>query len=58
MGIVLNGFKSTGLWPSNRHVFKDEDFCASLDLTEKNENQENIKPLSATSTVNPAKKKA
>lgn len=24
MDIALNGCKSTGLWSSNRHVFKDE----------------------------------
>lgn len=30
MDIALNGFKSTGLWPCNRYVFRDEDFSASM----------------------------
>jgi len=30
MDLALNGFKSTGLWPCNRCVFRDEDFSASM----------------------------
>lgn len=28
MDIALNGFKSTGMWPCNRHEFDDDDFYA------------------------------
>ncbi|XP_076395897.1 uncharacterized protein LOC105663718 [Megachile rotundata] len=31
MDIALNGFKSTGIWPCNKHEFKDEDFCTSTE---------------------------
>nr|XP_012149906.1 PREDICTED: uncharacterized protein LOC105663718 [Megachile rotundata] len=31
MDIALNGFKSTGIWPCNRHEFKDEDFCTPME---------------------------
>lgn len=27
MDIALNGFKSTDIWPCNRHEFDDDDFC-------------------------------
>lgn len=31
MDIALNGFKSTGVWPCNRHEFQDEDFCTPIE---------------------------
>lgn len=34
MDIALNGFKATGLWPCDRNVIKEEDFVASLNISE------------------------
>nr|XP_026496140.1 uncharacterized protein LOC113400706 [Vanessa tameamea] len=39
MDIALNGFKATGLWPCDRKVIKEEDFVASLNISDPS-NQE------------------
>ncbi|CAH0718711.1 unnamed protein product, partial [Brenthis ino] len=40
MDIALNGFKETGLWPCDRNVIKEEDFVASVYIS----NPSNQKP--------------
>jgi hypothetical protein len=35
MDIAMNGFKSTGIWPCNRHEFQDEDFCTLTRVVEE-----------------------
>lgn len=39
MDIALNGFKATGLWPCDRNVIKEEDFVASVYISDPS-NQE------------------
>lgn len=33
---AVNGFRAAGVWPVNRHVFKDSDFVASETVTVRN----------------------
>lgn len=37
---ALKAFKGSGIWPVNRHVFKDEDFLAVENLCNRQDEQE------------------
>lgn len=36
MAHAAGGFRGSGIWPMNRHVFREEDFIAGKNLSKKN----------------------
>ncbi|KAG5863235.1 hypothetical protein JTB14_021531 [Gonioctena quinquepunctata] len=48
---IISSFNSTGLWPINYLVYKDEDFCASFATDRPLENKESSTKIVDTSIV-------
>ena len=41
MNNVMSGFKNTGIWPINKHIFTDEDFLPSF-VTDRRQSSQNV----------------